>query len=203
MVIFVDTLHISIMNHTVDNISLLKAIQNDDEVSFDTLFRNYYPALVAYANLFIELEDSESIVQDLMVWLWENRKSITIESSLSSYLFRSTYNRVLNAITKKEIEKKAISNFYIQQLEQIKDFDLFELRILIEKIEDAIKELPDNYREAFIMHRFKDMTYKEIANELAISPKTVDYRIQHALKLLRVKLKDYIPLISTVIPHLL
>lgn len=191
------------MNHTVDNISLLKAIQNDDEVSFDTLFRNYYPALVAYANQFIELEDSESIVQDLMVWLWENRKSITIESSLSSYLFRSTYNRVLNAITKKEIEKKAISNFYIQQLEQIKDFDLFELRVLIEKIEDAIKELPDNYREAFIMHRFKDMTYKEIANELAISPKTVDYRIQHALKLLRVKLKDYIPLISTVIPHLL
>lgn len=191
------------MNHTVDNISLLKAIQNDDEVSFDTLFRNYYPALVAYANQFIELEDSESIVQDLMVWLWENRKSITIESSLSSYLFRSTYNRVLNAITKKEIEKKAISNFYIQQLEQIKDFDLFGLRILIEKIEDAIKELPDNYRESFIMHRFKDMTYKEIANELAISPKTVDYRIQHALKLLRVKLKDYIPLISTVIPHLL
>lgn len=44
------------------------------------------------------------------------------------------------------------------------------------------------------MHRFRDMSYKEIAARLNISPKTIDYRIQKALKLLRAELKDYLPL---------
>ena len=51
------------------------------------------------------------------------------------------------------------------------------------------------YREAFIMHRFQNLSYKEAAELLNVSPKTVDYRIQQALKILRVKLKDYLPLI--------
>ena len=56
-------------------------------------------------------------------------------------------------------------------------------------------DLPENYRQAFEMNRFQDMTYKEIASHLNISSKTVDYRIQQALKILRIKLKDYMPLL--------
>lgn len=55
--------------------------------------------------------------------------------------------------------------------------------------------LPETYREAFVMRRFKDMTYKEIAERLDVSVKTVDYRIQQALKQLAVELKDYLPLL--------
>ena len=66
---------------------------------------------------------------------------------------------------------------------------------LIRKIEKSIQDLPENYRQAFEMNRFQDMTYKEIASHLNISSKTVDYRIQQALKILRIKLKDYMPLL--------
>lgn len=66
---------------------------------------------------------------------------------------------------------------------------------LIHKIEKSIMDLPENYRQAFEMNRFQDMTYKEIASHLNISSKTVDYRIQQALKILRIKLKDYMPLL--------
>ena len=51
----------------------------------------------------------------------------------------------------------------------------------------------DTYREAFMLHRFGNKSYKEIADLLQVSPKTVDYRIQQALKQLRILLKDYSP----------
>ncbi len=73
--------------------------------------------------------------------------------------------------------------------------DYYQLEELRENIRRAVEELPELYREAFEMNRFENRTYKEIAEELGISAKTVDYRIQQSLKILRVKLKDYLPLI--------
>ena len=59
----------------------------------------------------------------------------------------------------------------------------------------TVTALPESYRQAFVMHRFRDMSYEEIAETLEVSPKTVDYRIQQALKQLRIDLKDYLPLL--------
>lgn len=67
--------------------SLLLAIKNGNEKAFDTLFRKYYPMLCAYGNKFVELEDAEECVQDAMLWLWENKDMLVIQSSLSNYLF--------------------------------------------------------------------------------------------------------------------
>ena len=64
-----------------------------------------------------------------------------------------------------------------------------------QKKQSALEALPSNYREAFEMNRFQKLTYKEIASQLNVSSKTVDYRIQQALKQLRIDLKDYLPLI--------
>ena len=77
------------------------------------------------------------------------------------------------------------------------DETYFQLIIeeLTQKIEKAILNLPESYRVAFEMHRFQNKTYQEIAEELNISSKTVDYRIQQALKQLRKELKDYLPLL--------
>lgn len=76
-------------------------------------------------------------------------------------------------------------------LEEIDLYQFEELQALLRK---AIQDLPENYREAFIMHRFQHKNYKEIAELLKVSSKTIDYRIQQALKILRDKLKDYLPL---------
>lgn len=59
----------------------------------------------------------------------------------------------------------------------------------------AIRELPDDYRKAFEMNRFEDLTYGEIAERTGVSPKTIAYRISQALKILRMELKDYLPLL--------
>ena len=60
--------------------SLLLAIKNGNEKAFDTLFRKYYPMLCAYGNKFVELEDAEECVQDAMLWLWENKDMLVIET---------------------------------------------------------------------------------------------------------------------------
>ena len=89
-----------------------------------------------------------------------------------------------------------IENILTPDIQELfEDPDFYIIEELTQKIEKAILNLPESYRIAFEMHRFQNKTYQEIAEELHISSKTVDYRIQQALKQLRKELKDYLPLL--------
>ena len=178
-----------------DNDFLLSAVQRGDQKAFDTLFRRYYPMLCAYGHRFVELEDAEEIVEDSLLWIWENRETLVIESSLNSYLFKMVYRRALNKLAHIDATQRADTRFYEEMQEMLQDTDYYQIEELAKRIEDAVAALPESYRVAFVMHRFRDMIYKEIAETLGVSPKTIDYRIQQALKQLRVDLKDYLPLL--------
>lgn len=78
-----------------DNDFLLSAVQRGDQKAFDTLFRRYYPMLCAYGHRFVELEDAEEIVEDSLLWIWENRETlynpqiqISAESETKRSIFR-------------------------------------------------------------------------------------------------------------------
>ncbi|WP_336616196.1 RNA polymerase sigma-70 factor [Bacteroides acidifaciens] len=178
-----------------NNDFLLSAVQHGDLKAFDTLFRRYYPMLCAYGHRFVELEDAEEIVEDSLLWIWENRETLVIESSLNSYLFKMVYRRALNKLAHIDATQRADTRFYEEMQEMLQDTDYYQIEELTRRIEEAIAALPESYREAFVMHRFRDMSYKEIAETLGVSPKTIDYRIQQALKQLRTDLKDYLPLL--------
>lgn len=174
---------------------LLSAVQHGDLKAFDTLFRRYYPMLCAYGHRFVELEDAEEIVEDSLLWIWENRETLVIESSLNSYLFKMVYRRALNKLAHIDATQRADTRFYEEMQEMLQYTDYYQVEELTRRIEEAIAALPESYREAFVMHRFRDMSYKEIAETLGVSPKTIDYRIQQALRQLRTDLKDYLPLL--------
>ncbi|KKB57906.1 RNA polymerase sigma-70 factor [Parabacteroides gordonii] len=182
-------------NHFLEDKQLLSAIRIADKNAYAFLFKKYYPILCAYGNKFIELKDAEEIVQDVMLWLWENRTTLQIETSLSQYLFRSVYHRAMNRLESKQAQNRADTLFYEQMQEMLQDTDYYQIEELTKRIKEAIDKLPESYRESFVMHRFQNMSYKEIGTQLGISHKTVDYRIQQALKLLRIELKDYLPII--------
>lgn len=185
--------------HLSESNFLLSAIQRGDQKAFDAPFRRYYPALCAYGHRFVDLEDAEEIVQDSLLWIWENRENLFIETSLSSYLFKMIYRKALNKLAHIDATQRADTRFYEEMQEMLQDTDLYQVEELTQRIKDAIATLPESYREAFVMHRFRDMSYKEIAEILGVSPKTVDYRIQQALKQLRVDLKDYLPLLLPIL----
>lgn len=179
-----------------EDMTLLKALQNGELKAFDSLFRKYYPMLCAYVHRFVDLQDAEEIVQEIMIWMWEKRAELMIDSSLNQYLFKMAYNRTLNLITKKEVIARAEMMFYTKHQEMPEDINYYQLSELTKRIEEAVASLPESYRTAFVMHRFRGMSYKDIAELMNVSPKTVDYRIQQALKLLRGRLKDYLPFLG-------
>ena len=180
---------------------LLSAMQHGDLKAYGVLFRRYYPILCAYATKFVELKDAEEIVQDVMLWLWENRETQTFETSLSQYLFKTVYHRAINQIVRHQSQLRADTLFYENMQEMLQDTDFYQLEELQRRIREAVDALPPAYREAFVMHRFDNKSYKEIAEILQVSPKTVDYRIQQALKQLRITLRDYLPLILLLLPR--
>lgn len=186
------------METATDNFAdkqLYLAMQQGNKKAFDTLFLKYYPMLCAYARSFVSLEDAEEAVQDTMLWIWENRKTNHITSSVHHYLFRAVKNKCYTFMTRNSLRFQ-IENLLTPDLQDLfEDPDFYVMEELTQKTEKAILALPESYRTAFEMHRFQNKTYREIAEELNVSPKTVDYRIQQALKLLREELKDYLPLL--------
>ena len=170
---------------------LFGSFQRGNEEDFDLLFEKYYPIFCAYAQRFVSLEDAEEIVQDIMLWLYNNKAVLVIESSLDGYIFKMIYHRCLNKIASQEVKRRVDTLFFENNESILYDIDAFQIEELSKRINEAIANLPEKYREAFVMHRFKEMSYKEIAIKLDVSVKTIDYRIQQALKQLRTDLQEY------------
>lgn len=175
---------------------ILNLLQNSDRDAYKQLFLRYYSPLCEYASQYISDEDSEELVQDLMLFIWETRKSLIIGTSLKSYLFISTKHRCLNAIKKQLYHERIHNHIYDKLKDQFEDPDYYFINELTEHINKAIQELPDTYRDTFALSRFGELTNTQIATKLGVSVKTVEYRIYQALKILRVRLRDYLPLLS-------
>lgn len=176
---------------------MLNRLREGDEKAFDELFRKYYPLLCAYGRRFVDVQSAEEIAQDSLLWLWEHRAEEIIRTSLVKYLLKVVYRKALNRIEQEQVKLNADTRYYQDLVMNVlEETDLCVVDDLSRRLGEAIRQLPDTYREAFVMHRFKNMTYKEIARQLDVSVKTVDYRIQQALKTLAVELKDYLPLLA-------
>ena len=171
---------------------LLDELRRGSEIAYKQLFIKYYSPLCEYASQYISDDDAEELVQELMLFIWETRESILIESSLKSYLFIATKHRCLNFIKKNQYHEQVHSEIYEKLKDQFEDPDYYMLEDLSVQIQKAIDELPEKYRETFALSRFGEQTNVQIAAMQGISVKTVEYRITQSLKILRVKLKDYL-----------
>lgn len=187
------------MNQSKADEKLFESLRGGNKKAFNTFFLKYYPILCAYATQFVGINDAEEIVQDIMVGIWERRKDIVIETSLNGYLFRVVKNKCLNHMDKLRLHEQV--HLYIASHSQFlfEDPDFYVVEELTRKIEEALGKLPKNYCEAFVLNRIDGKTYHEIASVLGVSSKTVDYRIQQALKILRLELRDYLPFLLTLI----
>ncbi|MDR0894014.1 MAG: RNA polymerase sigma-70 factor [Prevotellaceae bacterium] len=159
---------------------------------FEVTFRKYFPLLCAYARRIVPPEDAEEIAEDVLLWVWQHPElQEQIKVSMNSYLFSAVYHRAISRYRQLHT-KERISVHFGEELQLIEDVDYYQMDELTRHIETAIDSLPQTYKQAFCMNRFDDMSYKEIADALEVSPKTIDYRICQALKLLRKALKEFL-----------
>jgi RNA polymerase sigma-70 factor (ECF subfamily) len=167
-------------------------LKEGDEGAFNTLFRKYYSAMCLFANQFLhDRELAEEIVQDMFVKMWEKQAVLNIETSVKQYLFRAVRNHCLNQIQHEKI-KKQYANKVLETASQEINVDQYYLEVdLVRRIEKSIESLPPKRKEIFRLSREQGLRYKEIADTLGISVKTVEAQMGLALKYLREDLKDF------------
>jgi RNA polymerase sigma-70 factor (ECF subfamily) len=162
--------------------------------AFEQLFKCYYAPLVVYAGKFVESTDTaREIVQDFFVRLYEKRGTLSIETSVKSYLYRSIYNCCINYINQRNIQDKHLKNIAIERNDEENLENEINSTELQYRIHEVIEELPAKCRRIFKMNRFEGLKNDEIASLLNLSKRTVETQISKALKILRKKLINYLP----------
>lgn len=181
------------------------AIQSGQTPAFEMLFKTHYQPLCRYANSYLKDPDgAEEIVQAAFIGFWEKRKSISIDTSLKSYLYRVIRNSCLNELKHEQVKQKYFANETLKGEAQSQPADQLAIHVeLEEKIREAIQTLPEQCRLIFRMSRFEELKYQEIADQLNLSVKTVENQMGKALKIMRVQLKEYLPLLAILMNNLL
>lgn len=171
----------------------------DSKAEFEIIFRQYYEGLCRYARTWIQDSDeSEEIVQNVFVKLWEKRDKIQIDTSLKSYLYKSVYHASLNLIKHKKVKEEYL-HMNDRQEKHSEILSNHAIKELEGRIEKALLELPEQCRLIFSMSRFQELKYREIADILNISVKTVENQMGKALKLMRHNLADFLGLLLIII----
>ena len=167
-----------------DDVVLSNYLKQGDQLAFEILFRRYFKIIVCYVNTFLrDYDASKELTQELFLSVWMNHERFNFCPSFKAYLIKAAKNRSLNWILKKKKQRETLNH---QSLEPIVDFrsemEIMEDR---ERIFDAVDNLPEPSKHYFKLSRFREMTYPEIAIEMNVSVKNVEYHISKAIRILR------------------
>jgi RNA polymerase sigma-70 factor (ECF subfamily) len=176
----------------IDDRDLFILIKQGDKKSFETLFRKYYAPLCHFSRKYVkDKDDCEEIVQGFFMKIWDKRGDLDITTSVKNYLLSSIRNRCLNYIKHEKIKLGYQAEVMKNPNGQIDTTNFIMEVDLIERIDQSIASLPARRREIFVMSREQGLKYREIADQLGISIKTVETQMGQALKELRENLKEY------------
>ena len=174
-----------------DNI-LFDGIRSGDLEAFETLFRKYYSLLCSAAYRYLHDHDSsEEIVQELFYRLWLNRDKICVSTSVRSYLLKAVYFNSVNLIRGRKKEMPVDESILRPGLATGDAGEALQMEELSAVIEASLEELPEKGRLIFTMNRFEGLRYREIAEKLSVSVKTVEAYMGRALKVFRKNIGEY------------
>jgi RNA polymerase sigma-70 factor (ECF subfamily) len=183
---------------------LFERLRNSDEAAFRVIYKNYSSKLYYFVLEFIPLKDAaENIVQDTFVTLWNRRKDLKDDTNLASYLFTGAKNNALYRLRGKKYRQKLFSdamdiselNLNTDALTTV-DTSAFAFQEIEQIISETLSTLSPQCRKVFELSRFQEMKNREIAEELNISVRTVEGHISKGIKIFKIALKDYLPLVA-------
>lgn len=173
------------MSTQIDNKNICSLIAIGDSRAFDKFVEQFYPGLYSYACQFMrDNMDAEELVLDVFVSIWQRRTEIQKISNIKAYLYKSTKNRVIDFI-------RANKNTINISLDDV--FDNAKIKITntpendliskeeIDRINDAIEQLPKRCKEVIYLVKNERLCYKEVAEIMSISVKTVENQMTLAL----------------------
>ena len=175
---------------------LIDSLVQKDEAVFERVFKTHFKNLHAYACTITREETAaEEVVQQVFFKLWERSKNLNISGSVAAYLYRAVYNESLNYLKHQKVQSQYEQHFtHTMKNETYTAGKKFSMKELEQQLGKAMNELPEQCRTVFQLSRFEELRYREIADHLGISVKTVENHMGKALKILRAKLIDFLPL---------
>jgi RNA polymerase sigma-70 factor (family 1) len=192
------------MKKTFELEIVLLQLTAGNPTAIEELYNFYYPRLYHFSKTFLKLDEGiDDILQEVFIKIWQTRNKIKTSSTFNAFIFTITRNLLLNELRsrlnnqkiKEEVGKMAIPIEY-SFIEQSEFHDLKE------KVEKAIHELPIRQKEIFTLSRIYGYSHKEIAEELNITTKAVEFHISKAIVLLRKNLLYFeLMLVSVMFFH--
>lgn len=170
-------------------------IEAGSQRAFEELYRLFFPRLFNFSMLYVhKKEAAEEIVNDIMVKIWEKRAELSNINNLETYLFVSVRNHSLNYLSKYshyyvEIEEESGIASMVNANDPEKEMEWKEIYF---KLNMAIEELPDQCRTVFKLIKEEGFRYKQVAEILNISPRTVETQLFRAIKKLDTAVAAYI-----------
>lgn len=172
--------------------------------SFNLLFNEYYNRFILFAQSYVkERETAEDFVSEAFTLLWENRNNLSKNTIPQAYILTIIRNRCLNHLQHIQVRHR-IENRLSEHEEwrlslsinslQACDPEFLFSEELKQIIDETLRGLPKKTREIFVLHRFEGLSYKEIAEKMKLSTKSIEFHITKALGELRISLKDFLPL---------
>ena len=174
-----------------------------NEEAFEYFFHKFYNPIIGFCVQFIYDEnDAKSLAQEAFLNLWTQREKIETVNGISSFLYTYSKSKCLNVIRHQKVKQKYI-NQTLQKKEAILNtevlqslqFDSLTFTELEDLIFNSIEELPEKTKEIFRRKKIDHKKNQEIADEMNISIKTVEFHFSKAIRVLKTKLSDYLPAI--------
>lgn len=180
-----------------------KKIQLKDIETFERYYKEHFKQFFLMARKYVkDPAQAEEIINDVFLKLWEDGDTITIESSLKSYIYKAVINRSINVFNKNKKEALHQTDMAIFPDEgyELRQIEENELKI---RLYAAIDQLPDQCKKVFEMSRFDELKQQEIADKLGISIKTVKNHITIALKQIHSSVEKYLVLLVILLKYFL
>ncbi len=165
----------------------IQRLSEGDAEALDVLYMRYASKVRMFAmQMLRNTTDAEDITHDVFLKIWEQRKNLVKVVSLNGYMFRMTRNAIINLLKRRQVIGKHTVDGYDFAAGGGMDYEnQVTTEELLRMVELEIAKMPEQRRKVFLMSRYENKTYNEIAKELDISPKTVQYHISNALSDIR------------------
>jgi len=165
---------------------LLGLMRQDDESAFSSMYQRYWKQVLGVAAAKVDdVSEAESIVQDIFYSLWKRRNTLEVSGSFNNYLMASVKYRVIKWLDKQRRERRYQDHNELSDLLDDTTQQYLELNELTKILEELVGQLPEMPRLIYKFNKEDGKSYKEIANELGISEKSVDGHLMRTKKILR------------------
>ncbi|MGN6417838.1 MAG: RNA polymerase sigma-70 factor [Pseudobacter sp.] len=166
-------------------------VQGDD-TSFEAVFHYYRPRLLRYTFRYLRNDvAAEDLTTEVLVKIWQNRQSVSNTATFENYLFTIARNCLIKAWQKK-VDFLLALDAGVEPADTARATDPVMYKELEQHYQESLATLPEQRRRIFLLHREQNLSYRQIAEHLKISPKTVENQIAASLKQLRTQLAQYL-----------